>query len=467
MRAFLFVAGLSVLASVAASAGTFPITPLVLEGDLVAGVGNITLIDNIAVNNDGDWLVEADTNGADTDTDGVLLRSGALYLREGDPIAPAGASLGSFDSINLNNLGNSGWNFFLDGMTSTTDSGIYFNSTLLIQESDIATAPGLSAGTPYIGWFEAKINDSDDIVMIASVDDPAIATTVDRAIILIDPASGVQTLIAKEGDVLPGQVEGVADFGTGPHTFAYNNAGELMYFADLNGDTAVDGVIYIDDAIIAQEGDPSPVSGRNWSSLASPEMDLNNNGDYVFSGSLDGDANTNLLIVRNGAKFMQEGDNLPDIGAFTFTSFGSGPIEIDDGGNVLWYGDWNDADTTIDEGLFLNDTLIVQEGVTSIGGVVIDTLRGVEDGYHMSDNGRYIIFEAILLDGTDGAFLIEVPAPCPADLDGDGDVDLADLSTLLENFGGPGGPEDGDLDGDGDVDLADLSDLLEVFGTNC
>jgi hypothetical protein len=38
---------------------------------------------------------------------------------------------------------------------------------------------------------------------------------------------------------------------------------------------------------------------------------------------------------------------------------------------------------------------------------VIATLRGVEDGYHMSDDGRFVIFEAVLASGLDGAFLIE------------------------------------------------------------
>lgn len=59
--------------------------------------------------------------------------------------------------------------------------------------------------------------------------------------------------------------------------------------------------------------------------------------------------------------------------------------------------------------------------------------------------------------------------PCAADLDGDGQVTLADLSTLLTNFGlGKGAqPGDGDLDRDGDVDLADLSGLLELFGAPC
>lgn len=58
-------------------------------------------------------------------------------------------------------------------------------------------------------------------------------------------------------------------------------------------------------------------------------------------------------------------------------------------------------------------------------------------------------------------------AGCDAgDVTGDCVVDLADLSTLLADFGNStAGPAD--LDGNGVVDLADLSRLLSIFGTDC
>ena len=57
---------------------------------------------------------------------------------------------------------------------------------------------------------------------------------------------------------------------------------------------------------------------------------------------------------------------------------------------------------------------------------------------------------------------------CLGDLDEDADIDLADLATLLANYGGENMTyEDGDLDQDGDVDLEDLAALLAVYGTAC
>lgn len=461
--------------------GSFTITPLVLEGDLVPGVGAVTRIDNLAVNDLGQWVVEADTDHANLDADSVVLKNGVLAYREGDALAlPVGASIGSFDSINIDNAGDTAWNLFLDGTASIfDDSGIFYNTELVIQEGAVAGASGFSPGTTYIGFFDVKNSNSNHFMSVLSVDDPAIATSVDRAIVVFEaPGMGfTQHVIAKEGDVLPGQVSAIADFGTGPHHSAFNDLNDIVVFVDLAGSTTTDGCVYlieVDDSTpvvqafvkLAQEGDPSPVVGRTWSSLASPELDLNNGNDYVFSGSLSGDPASNLLIVKNGAAFKQEGDAAPGAPAFQLTSFGTGPIEISQTGDVLWYGRWNDPNTSIDSGLHVNDTLIVQEGVTMMAGQVATTLRGIADGYHMSDSGQYVILEAVLADGTEGAFLVEF-ASCPADFDGDAVIDVLDLLALISHWGSCPPPPAAcpwDLDQSGAVDVLDLLALLTDWG---
>ncbi len=410
---------LSAHALALALAPAFPVTqasaqepqPVVEEGDAVPGVGNVTSISTLAVNDSGTTRIEVDTDNADTDVDNALLTDGALTLREGQALpAPMGALLDSFDSININASGDSGYNFFLD--LPSDDSGVYFNTTLVIQEGSISAAPQFSAGTPYIGFFDVKMNDTNQMIVMASVDDPNIASSVDRGLMRIDldAAGGIlsEDVFLKEGDVIPGAAgELITDFGTGPHETAFNNLGEILFGVDLTGGSSTNAV-YLDSTPLALQGMPSPVAGRNWSSLSTVELDLNDSGDHVYSGSLDGDSATNLLIVRNGVKFRQEGDTLPAIGGVSvFTSFGSGPLYLSEAGEVLWYGDWNDPDTDIDTGLFIDDELIVQEGVTTVGGVVIDTLRGITDGYIMSPDGRFVLFEAILADGTEGAYMID------------------------------------------------------------
>lgn len=456
-----------------ADAASVRISLLVIEGDTVPGVGIVTRIDELGVSNDGDWTVEADTDNADTERDSVVLRNGALYVREGDALPlPAGASIGSFDSININANGNSGWNLFLDGTSGTSDdSGVYLNTDLVIQEGDVSTSPDFSAGTPYIGFFDVKINNSDELFIVASIDDPAIPSTVDRALMRVTAAPLTETVIAKETDILPGQTEMVADFGTGPHASAFNDNGEAMYIADLTGDTAVDIAVYIDDTLIAQEGAASPIAGRNWLTIGtSARLDLNNDGGYVHTGTLDGDAATNAVIVSHRGKVAQEGDSPADIGGFLLTGFGTAPVQIDDGGNVLWFGDWDDPDTTRDTGLFRNQKLILQEGVSMAGIFLVSTVNSGESAFDLSNNGKYLIAEVSLFDGAtfNGAILLAI---CAEDIDGDGSIGFNDLVALLGAYGSCDGdplydPE-ADLDNDGCVGFSDLVTLLGAYGSPC
>jgi hypothetical protein len=124
---FASLAGGCVLLSSLALAGPPAITPLVLEGDAVSGAGLVTTINNLAVNDSGDWLVEVDTDAATNDV--ALIRNGIVIINEGDsmPATPPRATLSSFDSITLNNAGESGYNFVLGNTGATTnDSGVYF-----------------------------------------------------------------------------------------------------------------------------------------------------------------------------------------------------------------------------------------------------------------------------------------------------------------------------------------------------
>lgn len=404
----------SFLAIGTAIAQPYPVASLVLEGDNVPGVGNVTSIANVAVNDLGDWLVEADTDNANTDADSVLLLNGVLLLREGDALtAPVGATLDSFDSVGLNGNGDSGWNFFIDGPPTTEDSGIYFNTTLVIQESDASTAAGFSAGTNYIGFFDAKLNDSNEAIVVASVDDPNIPSSVDRALVKLelDGAGALlsETVLAKEGDILPGQTAAVTELGTDAHESMINQAGQVLFNADLVGDI---GIVYLDSTVIVREGDISPIAGRRFDAVTGRGLDLNNLGNVVYKADLDGATTDDYLIMRDDEVFVREGDGLAAIGAFSFVTFGltSGPVRIDDSTNVFWFGDWDDPDTTVDTGLFLNDLLLVQEGVTIVDGNTMGTLANGVDAFALSENGRYAIFEGTLQNGTNGAFMIEIEA---------------------------------------------------------
>ena len=70
-------------------------------------------------------------------------------------------------------------------------------------------------------------------------------------------------------------------------------------------------------------------------------------------------------------------------------------MHVDDSGNVLWLGMLTGVPTANDRALYLNDTVLVQEGVTTIDGLPVETLRNFLDTLVMSDNGRAFTEEEV------------------------------------------------------------------------
>lgn len=431
MRILTTGAGLGLALSFTQNVHAQTITPLVLEGETIVGIGVVTTINHIDVNNNGDWVVEIDTNNPDTNIDGAIIQNGVVAYQQGQSLPlPVGTTFSGFDSMSLNeaNVFTSNW-----GMGGTAgsafDTGLFYNGLILVQEGSDTTAPQFSPMTGYRGFFETWNSDNNSFLAMCSLDDPAISTTTDRGLMIIvhDGAGNLvsETAFLKEGDIPFGQTEFLTDFQTGPHDSDYSQNGHIAYIVDLNGDTTIDSVIYVNNTIIAQEGsDSGVVPGTNWASLATAVLDVNNNGQLLFHGDLDtGGVADDRVIVFDGTIIAREGSGHPAIPAgMVFTSFGSGPMYCSDAGDVVFFGDWDDPDTTIDTGLFVNDQLVVQEGVTMIAGLVVDDLRGVEDGFRMSDDGRYVIFEAILAGSIEGAFLIDLGNDAITICEGDGSV---------------------------------------------
>lgn len=412
---------LSSLATTPALASDPAIVPvqLVLEGDTVTGVGVITGIDKLAVNGVGGWLVEVNTDNVDTSIDRVVLGPLGLSYQEGQALAlPAGASLAGFSplqALTLNDAGQSGWTLFLG--VAPDHSAIYRNVDLVLVEGALSGAAGFSAGTPYTFFHQTRINNTDQILVRTTVDDPAIASSADMALVVFQldglGALASETIVAKEGDILPGQAFAAASVGGGAHNLSYNDAGDVMYVVEtVDPNPTADGAIYLNSTVLAQEGAPSPVTGRNWLFLSalgsSTPFDLSNNGLHtLLRGQLTGSSTDDQLVALDGAKFVQEGDSPSDISPFLLTGFGAGALRVTDGGDVVWIGDWDDPDTTRDVGLFYNKQLLVQEGVTTVGGVLVDSIWIGMHNFAVSADGRYILFEASLTGGLNGAFLID------------------------------------------------------------
>ena len=79
---------------------------LVESGDSVPGVGLVTRIDEFAVNDAGEWVLEVVTDHPDEAQDHVVLQNGSVIFREGQ--TPDGLPGATADFVHIPYLDNAG-----------------------------------------------------------------------------------------------------------------------------------------------------------------------------------------------------------------------------------------------------------------------------------------------------------------------------------------------------------------------
>ncbi len=387
------------------------------EGQALSGVGNWVNFAAVEVNNLGQTLVFGDTDAATT-ADAVLVFDGAVIQREGDSIQPPDAIFTSAGRVSLNNLGNFASDYNFDGpFGADDDSGIYYNGNLVLQGGQPFDAPGAPSDSIWIGFFGTHLasTPTTQMLLLGSTETPTGGLQRALTILTLDGSGALasQQIVGLEGVALPGMTDPVEDFETDQNEFAFNNNGVALFAAHTTGATTSDSFIYLTGTgVIAQEGSPSPVAGRNWDSLASMHVALNDNGDWAHLGHLAGGSTTDdHVIIRNGSVFVAEGDAVPGLPDRVFDNLASAEFVMDDAGNLLWVGEFDAPSSAEDRGLFYNHTLLLQEGVSTIDGLTVTTLNTVAETLAISDDGRFAIIDLTLDGSLDTVVMIAIPEP--------------------------------------------------------
>ncbi len=436
-------AGLAALifsATGVASAQT--VQTLVEQGTEIFGIGTVTKVNSYRVGDNGDWYALVETDAPITENF-VILRNGIPMLQEGDTLPePSGSEVRKFERISANSNGGLGLLLLLRGVPTSSDAVVVYNTHLLGQEGELCEAPEFALGTTWRSFKGVSINDSNTVLCVGNVDDPTIASTLDPcAVRFITDENGEivsQNAVLKEGDYLPDTGRLVKGFGTTSFTVDINSEGDYLIYLLSNDATGRDENVYLslDGALtsVAQEGTPAPVAGRIWDSFTNVRIDMNNRGEYVLGAKLEG-SQDNQLLVKNGEKFRQVGDNIQALPQYQIEDFVQTPVMISDMGQVFWTCVTTAPDVHWDQGIFMGETMLVQEGATLINGLTIHRLYQTRNAFFVSPSGRFLAFQAILPDGDHGAYLMDLGLVRPMEscTDNEGDLTFVSGFAMLDN----------------------------------
>lgn len=402
-------------------------TEIMREGNPIPGVPgeNVSRIDNVDINNNGDWLVELASDSGVSTSDHFLIHNGSVAFQEGTSTginSPAGAVMGSFvDVVDINDNGDIMVTMPAVRADNTNTTLLIRNGITLI-EDDVTPCgiPGMPAGTFYSGVSEAWQNNNGQILFAGNV---ALGGTGSTAILVridLDGSGNIlsETKVAMVGETLPGpnHVTPIQGFSASKPRNGINNNGDYWWFVDDDhttapGSTLSDSNFYINQTLLYNEADPFPTPGNlfTFDTLTTAELDVNDNGDFVFSGfDRDPDSANDSWIykVESGVLTViaHEGEPTPTSipGGWNTAGFGfGGVVPISNNGDVLWFIDWDDPDTTIDTALMFNDSVLIHEGVTTFGGIIVDNVPDGDTEVAMSDNGQRAILESDLTGSID------------------------------------------------------------------
>ena len=400
-------------------------TEITREGAPVPGVPgeNVSRIDHVDINNNGDWLIELDSDAADSNADHYLIHNGTVLHQQGTSTginSPVGAVMGSFvDVVDINDNGD-----IMTTIPAVRSDGS--STTLLIRngitliEDDVTPCgiPGMPAGTFYSGVSEAWQNNNGQILFAGNV---ALGGTGSTSILVridLDGAGNImsETKVAMAGETLtgPNHVTPIQGFSFSKARNGINDSGDYWWYVDDDhtvapGSTLSDANIYVNQTLLYNEADPFPTPGNTFTfdHFSTAEIDMNIHGDFVFAGfDRDPDSSNDSWIYKVEGGILtvlaHEGEPVPASipGTWNTAGFGFGGIvPMSNNGDVLWFLDWDDPDTTIDTALLYNNNVVILEGVTDFGGILVNNVPNGDNEVAMSDNGQRAITESEL-DGS-------------------------------------------------------------------
>ncbi len=398
-------------------------------GDPIPGVGQVTGIEQVIVSAiSGNWSATVSTDNPAIP--GAILGKGGVQKKVGDVvIASSGATVRSFGGLTEDVWTIQSWIAKLAHTPggSSDNEAVFFDlgfpyPGILLQTGSPASGP-VAVFPPGTVWTSFADYQSwplgNGALLRGTVEDPTLPGTDETFVARASMWGSIGVcceldLIAEEGTLAPGLPETIEHIRTEAWARIDYASSRALWSCDLSGGATSDGAVWLyvsgpgTNTLIAREGSPSPVPGRNWGPLDAPSVDLGKAAAWTLRAELDAtDPASDEIIVRTGLKFAQEGDAHPAIAPFVLAGFGTGRAIVRPDGQLLWYARWNDTAQPA-EGIFLGQQLLVRAGVTTVGGVPIVDLESGPQALAMSESGQYLVFQGRRAGGPLEAFLLDL-----------------------------------------------------------
>lgn len=359
------------------------------------------------INNSGDWFAE------------VLRFDSISSIKNGELLVDRKRKFNEYaiTSLSINNLGDSvsvvcGSYRTINGQLSNGGQ-IFFGNKVLFEPGQAAILSGIENGSTYVSFYDAAINDARQIFVVGSIQRPKGGCDNFLASFQITVEGKISDGILKFIDGQPisiGQNQGQW-FNPNRHSWEWepNNVGDILQYSSFfPHEGGSDQVLFLNETAVFRKEVATPFAGRIGKYISAAH--LNNRGDWAAIVRFIDDDERRQMLVSREKKIIESGDVLPGGGTLTHINE---PIFLSDDGDTYWVGSWLAADGSSGTGLFMNDVILVEAGVTKVKDRTIK-FDGMGRDLGVSDDGRHVIFSGFFEDGEGGLFHMKVSKPTEA-----------------------------------------------------
>lgn len=367
-------------------------------GDTLPGLGDITSMSSVGILPDGTYASLSLYETAFIAFDPALMVNDQVVLTSGT-VFPAQPNIDLYRYVYVSLLegGVPSFSFNCVPVSGTGPfAGFAVGDRALGFRGDPATATGLTPGGDYRGWTEAE-GAADDFIVSIAVRPPG--SSVSEAALIryeLDAAGQIlrETALRHAGQTVAALGRGLEGVSFHRYYWDANAEGALAYIARLDGDEDTNDALMLDDEVLAQEGLPSFTPGHTWRPMRfRGRVALNDQGSWACVLDQISDAGVvNRVVARDGVVLAETGSTLPAIfphPLFKLCEFVY-PLELTNRGDVFYTGAWSKAPGQVGYGLFMNQGLLVESGVTVVDGYTV----GPPTSFHVDPSGAYVILTA-------------------------------------------------------------------------
>jgi len=288
------------------------------------------------------------------------------------------------------------------GQMATAGSGLFRDGVPIVETGDPATAPGFTPGSTYSGFYNVRIDEAGNVAGTTVFIEPGTIEPQQALLrFTLDGAGNVldEELVMRSGDPVDGStvlsIWCAAIYGS--ESLAMSADGELLYTLLLEDWPFFVPRVNADDAVYLKHGQSSPAGPLN---IFAYRPLLTYTDDDVPAARVQWVTQTDygdVIVVGQDEIIVNTADPHPVDTTATLKRLGAPRFDAE--GNVLWYGQLDDGSG----GLFLNDLLLVEEGVTRVDGDLVLTpdwdwadIRQTDGAYDISDDGEVVIARLVV-----------------------------------------------------------------------